>query len=129
MDALKYARAIADSGPAWIKDTTALPDFWKPAKIGDPLVEGTKVIQVGIFKVKANTSYKQGGIAPQPEGNPSKAGTIYKGGGPQVFFDTRIEPIYSIPVRAEPVPTSLKDKVDSRRQSSSTSPRTESGEI
>jgi hypothetical protein len=129
IDALKYARAIADSGPAWIKETTALPDFWKAAKPGDPLVEGTKVIDVGIFKVKANTPYKQGGIAPQPESNPSKAGKIYKGGGPQVLFKAKIEQIYSIPVRAEPVPNSLKDKVGSPRKPSVPTPaRTESGE-
>jgi hypothetical protein len=129
MDALKYARALADSGPAWIKETTAMPDFWKSAKPGDPLVEGKKVIEVGIFKVKANTPYKQGGIAPQPESNPSKAGKIYKGGGPQVLFKAEIEQIYSIPVRVEPVPNSLKDQVGSPRKPSVPTPaRTESGE-
>ena len=112
-EAIAYARQLAARGPAYIRETSALPTDWPSGgAVGSP---GNPVDVVRVLEVPAGTPTIRSVVAPQPvtPGRPQ----AHAGGGPQTQLPKHIFPrgpgggpspsqIAEFPVRA-PTPAAV----------------------
>jgi hypothetical protein len=100
-EAQAYARQLASTGEAAIRETSALSRVWKDGAEGNP------VDAIRVFEVPPDTPYIQGVVGPQMEGGTVHGSPVtYQGGGPQVVLDRKVrlgEPVVEVPV-TEPTP-------------------------
>ncbi len=99
-EAQAYARQLASTGEAAIRETSTLPHIWPGGAPGNP------VDAIRVFAVPADTPYIQGVVGPQPESGTVFGGPVtYAGGGPQVVIDRSVRlgaPLLEVPVAGGP---------------------------
>lgn len=101
-EAEAYARQLASTGEAAIRETSALPRIWPGGAEGNP------VDAIRVFEVPPDTPYIQGVVSPQMEGGAVHGAPVtYQGGGPQVVIDRGVrlgEPVREFPVTDTTLP-------------------------
>ncbi|GIJ43704.1 hypothetical protein Val02_05900 [Virgisporangium aliadipatigenens] len=101
-EALAYAQALAQTGEAAIRESSALPLNWPGGHAGNP------VDAIRVFELPAGTPTVQGVVGPQAENAPGMAGKTYEGGGPQVVIPKAVRlgpPVGEFPVVNPPAAT------------------------
>ncbi len=111
-EAEAYARQLAGTGEAAIRETSALPHGWAP-DVSGKVWPGNPVDEARVLGVPAGTPTLRSVVAPQPEGSPAVGRpTSYGGGGPQTqlpmgFFPRGATPGAPSPAQVgTPVPIS-----------------------